>query len=125
MDLQSDGSWKPIRWPLPAGEVRDIPDRCRVHGSVIRRMQNDRNYRPGNLIIGGGGRGIRFADTDDFGDWVCVQNDGCPISEVWMKRKEVEKTSTGEKNGGEKNGVEMNGSAKKSVETNGVSRNGE
>ncbi|OJD10068.1 hypothetical protein ACJ73_09951, partial [Blastomyces percursus] len=25
MDLQQDGSWAPIRWPLPCGEVRDIP----------------------------------------------------------------------------------------------------
>lgn len=26
MDLQSDGSWKPIIWPLPMGEVRDVPE---------------------------------------------------------------------------------------------------
>jgi hypothetical protein len=61
MDLQPDGSWKPIRWPLPCGEVRDVPDNVRVHGSVIRRMQGDAKYRPGNLIVGGGGRGVRFA----------------------------------------------------------------
>ncbi|ROV90353.1 hypothetical protein VMCG_09737 [Cytospora schulzeri] len=61
MDLRSDGSWKPIRWPLPWGEVRDIPSDVRVHGSVIRRMQMDETYRPGNLIVGGGGRGCRIA----------------------------------------------------------------
>lgn len=26
MDLQPDGSWKPIIWPLPCGEVRDVPE---------------------------------------------------------------------------------------------------
>ncbi|KAJ4387356.1 hypothetical protein N0V93_007947 [Gnomoniopsis smithogilvyi] len=55
MDLQGDGTWKPIRWPLPCGEVRDVPDNARVHGSVIRRMKQDKRYRPGNLIVGGGG----------------------------------------------------------------------
>lgn len=92
MDLQEDGSWKPIRWPLPCGEVRDIPDNARVHGSVIRRMQQDDKYRPGNLIIGGGGRGVRMAGKEHgIGDWVCVANEGCPIGEVWMKRGVVEK----------------------------------
>jgi hypothetical protein len=57
MDLQENGSWKPIRWPLPCGEVRDIPENARVHGSVMRRLQIDEKYRPGNLIIGGGGGG--------------------------------------------------------------------
>ncbi|KAL2126067.1 hypothetical protein VTI74DRAFT_1830 [Chaetomium olivicolor] len=70
MDLQPDGSWKPIRWPLPCGEVRDIPADARVHGSVIRRMQLDPTYRPGNLIIGGGGRGKRRAPEDmGIGEW--------------------------------------------------------
>ncbi|KAL2021893.1 hypothetical protein VTK56DRAFT_6488 [Thermocarpiscus australiensis] len=92
MDLQEDGSWKPIRWPLPCGEVRDIPENARVHGSVIRRMQLDASYRPGNLIVGGGGRGVRVAPKEHgIGDWVCVQREGCPIGEVWMKRSVVEK----------------------------------
>jgi hypothetical protein len=46
MDLQPDGSWKPISWPLPCGEVRDIPDGVRVHSSVIRRMEVDERYVP-------------------------------------------------------------------------------
>lgn len=92
MDLQGDGSWKPIRWPLPCGEVRDMPDNARVHGSVIRRMQLDESYRPGNLIIGGGGRGVRVASREHgIGDWVCVERDGCPIGEVWIKRSVLEK----------------------------------
>ncbi len=87
MDLQDDGSWRPIRWPLPCGEVRDIPANARVHGSVIRRMQVDKSYRPGNLIIGGGGRGVRHAPSKyGIGDWVCIEKEGCPIAEVWVRK---------------------------------------
>ncbi|CZR39073.1 uncharacterized protein FPRO_05735 [Fusarium proliferatum ET1] len=88
MDLQSDGSWKPIRWPLPGGEVRDVPDTVRVHGSVIRRMKHDENYRPGNLIIGGGGRGVRKASAQHgIGDWECVADHGDPVGEIWVRKK--------------------------------------
>ncbi|KAK1244346.1 hypothetical protein MKX07_003145 [Trichoderma sp. CBMAI-0711] len=87
MDLQSDGTWKPINWPLPRGEVRDIPNNVRVHGSVIRRMEMDPTYRPGNLIVGGGGRGIRVAPEEyGKGDWECVQEKGDPIGEIWMRK---------------------------------------
>ncbi|RYO83046.1 hypothetical protein DL766_002421 [Monosporascus sp. MC13-8B] len=87
MDLQPNGSWKPIRWPLPCGEVRDIPHTARVHGSVIRRMKLDENYRPGNLIVGGGGRGTRIAPKDrGIGEWECVQDPGDPIGEIWVKK---------------------------------------
>lgn len=41
MDLQPDGSWKAIIWPLPCGEVRDIPDNVKIHCSVLKRMQAD------------------------------------------------------------------------------------
>ncbi|KAL2163208.1 hypothetical protein VTH06DRAFT_5264 [Thermothelomyces fergusii] len=86
MDLQQDGTWKPIRWPLPCGEVRDIPANARIHGSVIRRMQRDESYRPGNLIVGGGGRGVRKApEKMGIGQWVCIENEGCPIGEIWMR----------------------------------------
>lgn len=87
MDLQPNGSWKPIRWPLPRGEVRDIPDGVRVHGSVIRRLNEVESYRPGNLIIGGGGRGKRRAPKEyGIGDWVCVDEPGDAIGEIWVKR---------------------------------------
>lgn len=90
MDLQSNGSWKPIRWPLPRGEVRDIPHNARVHGSVIRRMRMDEKYRPGNLIVGGGGRGCRVAPKDHgMGDWICVAERGDAIGEVWMRKDAV------------------------------------
>ncbi|KAF4452978.1 hypothetical protein F53441_4209 [Fusarium austroafricanum] len=88
MDLQPDGSWKPIRWPLPGGEVRDVPDAVRVHGSVIRRMKMDENYRPGNLIIGGGGRGVRKASAEHgIGEWDCVADHGDPVGEIWVRKK--------------------------------------
>ncbi|KAI0473050.1 hypothetical protein GGR56DRAFT_667300 [Xylariaceae sp. FL0804] len=87
MDLRPDGSWQPIRWPLPCGETRDIPHTARVHGSVIRRMKMDESYRPGNLIIGGGGRGVRVAPKEyGIGEWECVQGLGDPIEEVWVKK---------------------------------------
>ncbi|GAO17951.1 uncharacterized protein UV8b_01005 [Ustilaginoidea virens] len=87
MDLQPDGTWKPIRWPLPCGEVRDIPDNVRVHGSVIRRLKEDQKYRPGNLIIGGGGRGVRRAGpTYGIGEWRCVAEPGDAIGEIWVRK---------------------------------------
>lgn len=86
MDLQDDGSWRPIRWPLPRGEVRDIPENIRIHGSVIRRMNMDAKYRPGNLIIGGGGRGVKRAPEEyGVGKWKCVAEPGDPIGEIWMR----------------------------------------
>ncbi|KAK1756999.1 hypothetical protein QBC47DRAFT_412345 [Echria macrotheca] len=92
LDLDEEGHWKPIRWPLPCGEVRDIPENARVHGSVIRRMQLDENYRPGNLIVGGGGRGVRVAPKEyGIGEWVCVAEEGDPVGEIWMKKSAVEK----------------------------------
>ena len=91
MDLRPDGSWAPIRWPLPCGEVRDVPPTARVHGSVLRRMQADDSYRPGNLIVGGGGRGCRVAPAErGMGDWVCVQDEGDPVGEVWVKKPVAE-----------------------------------
>ncbi|KFG77830.1 oxidoreductase, short chain dehydrogenase/reductase family [Metarhizium anisopliae] len=101
MDLQPDGSWKPIRWPLPCGEVRDMPNNVRVHGSVIRRLKEDETYRPGNLIIGGGGRGVRRAPAEyGIGDWICVAGHGDPIGEIWEKKpKEVNGNGTNGTNG--------------------------
>ena len=70
MDLQPDGSWKAISLPLPMGEVRDIPEDAWVHHSAIKRMEADPNYRPGNLIVGGGGRGMRKAPPElGIGQW--------------------------------------------------------
>lgn len=105
MDLQPNGSWKPIRWPLPCGEVRDVPTNVRVHGSVIRRLKEDETYRPGNLIIGGGGRGVRQAPAEyGIGDWVCVAEHGDPIGEIWEK-KPMEENENGMTGANGTNGV--------------------
>lgn len=86
MDLRPDGSWKPIRWPLPAGETRDIPDNAKIHNSAIKRMQEDENYRPGNLIIGGGGRGVKKAGKEHgIGQWKVSSNEGDPVLEVYVR----------------------------------------
>jgi uncharacterized protein (DUF2235 family) len=93
MDLQPDGSWKPIRWPLPCGEVRDIPNEAQIHVSAIRRMKIDPNYRPGNLIVGGGGRGIRIAPKEHgIGEWEVHRDEGDLVRETYM-RKSTAKTS--------------------------------
>ncbi|PHH80938.1 hypothetical protein CDD82_1442 [Ophiocordyceps australis] len=87
MDLQADGTWKPIAWPLPRGEVRDIPPDVRVHGSVIRRLKEDKAYRPGNLIVGGGGRGVQRAPAKyGMGEWECVAERGDPVGEIWVRK---------------------------------------
>lgn len=92
MDLQDDGSWKPIRWPLPQGEVRDVPRDAEMHVSVIRRMQADPKYRPGNVIVGGGGRGIRFAPGErGMGDWVILRNEGDGVRETYVRKEEASK----------------------------------
>ncbi|KXT08459.1 hypothetical protein AC579_6327 [Pseudocercospora musae] len=77
MDLQQDGSWKAISWPLPRGETRDMSHDCHIHSSVMKRMEADASYRPGNLIVGGGGRGCRKApDSYGMGVWRPVLNGG-------------------------------------------------
>lgn len=105
MDLQPDGSWKPIRWPLPCGEVRDIPADAQIHKSAIRRMQADKNYRPGNLIVGGGGRGVRKApDHLGIGEWVVVGHEGDPVRETYVRKSESKKSEKSNGTNGVKNG---------------------
>ena len=92
MDLQSDGSWKPICWPLPRGEVRDVPLDAEIHVSAIRRMQADPKYRPGNVIVGGGGRGVRHAPEEyGMGDWVVLKNEGDGVRETYVRKSEASK----------------------------------
>jgi uncharacterized protein (DUF2235 family) len=92
MDLQSDGQWKPIRWPLPRGEVRDVPLDAEIHVSAIRRMQADPKYRPGNVIVGGGGRGYRIAPEEHgMGDWVVLKNEGDAVRETYVRKSVASK----------------------------------
>jgi hypothetical protein len=87
MDLQADGTWKAIRWPLPKGETRDIPANATIHCSVIKRMLADPTYRPGNLIVGGGGRGVRHAPKDlGIGKWVTACEEGHHVGECFVRK---------------------------------------
>ena len=88
MDLQADGSWSSISWPLPRGEVRDIPEGAWVHTSALKRMKANPEYRPGNLIVRGGGRGVRRAPPYlGMGEWDVLKEEGDPVGEVWILRK--------------------------------------
>lgn len=90
MDLKEDGSWKPIRWPLPRGEVRDVPLDAEIHVSAIRRMQADPTYRPGNIIVGGGGRGVRIAPEDlGMGEWVVLKHEGDGVRETYVRKDQA------------------------------------
>lgn len=87
MDLQKDGSWKAISWPLPRGEVRDVPEDAKIHCSVLHRMAADPSYRPGNLLVGGGGRGVRVAPPQyKMGEWVVLREEGSLVGEVLVKK---------------------------------------
>jgi hypothetical protein len=92
MDLQEDGQWKSITWPLPKGETRDIPSDAIIHSSVIRRMENDPTYRPGNLIVGGGGRGVRKAPADmGIGKWLVQREEGDPVGECYVRAEKPQR----------------------------------
>ena len=95
-----DNSWQSIRWPLPKGEVRDMPDDALIHTSALRRMEANPNYRPGNLIVGGGGRGVKKAPAEyGMGQWDIACEEGDPIGEC-VTRKAKDKGING--NGKEK-----------------------
>jgi len=68
------------------GETRDIPDNAQIHQSVIKRMQHNDDYRPGNLIVGGGGRGCRKApERYGMGDWKQYKNPDDPVTETYIR----------------------------------------
>ena len=89
MDLRPDGSWKAISLPLPMGETRDIPADAHIHHSAILRMKADENYRPGNLIIGGGGRGVRKAPKElGMGNWEIWKGEHDQIGCIYVRKGE-------------------------------------
>jgi hypothetical protein len=95
MDLCEDGSWKAITWPLPKGETRDMPANAIIHGSAIRRMIADESYRPGNLIVGGGGRGMRHAPAEmGIGRWVATREEGHAVGECFVRLEPPKRTKT-------------------------------
>lgn len=59
---------------------------CKIHASVIKRLKADENYRPGNLIVGGGGRGVRRAPKRyGIGSWKVVHEEGDVVGEAFVK----------------------------------------
>jgi hypothetical protein len=111
MELQKDGFWRPVRLPLPFGECRNVPDDAKIHSSVLRRMDVDPNYRPGNLIVGGGGRAPRNAPAEmGTGDWMSAEGKGDLVGET-LKRKKKDNSSGGEEGlaDGENMNVNTNG----------------
>ena len=87
MDLRPDGSWKAITFPLPMGETRDIPESAWIHHSAIRRMEANEEYRPGNLIIGGGGRGLRKAPKElGMGEWLVYKGAGDAVGMTYVRK---------------------------------------
>lgn len=86
MHLQADGSWNLVHWPLPCGAVRDIPKEAEIHASAIRRMQSDPNYRPGNLIGGGGGRAKRAPARSGIGEWTASMHEDDPVLGTYVKK---------------------------------------
>lgn len=70
------------------GEPRDIPHNAKIHNSAIRRMEADETYRPGNLIIGGGGRGVKKAPKElGIGQWEVLKGKGDPVGEVLVRKR--------------------------------------
>lgn len=50
-------------------------------------MEADPNYRPGNLIIGGGGRGVRKAPKEyGTGNWEVLKGEGDPVGMVYVRK---------------------------------------
>jgi hypothetical protein len=78
-------------------EPRDIPDNAQIHISVIRRMQSHPTYRPGNLIIGGGGRGAKRApEKYGIGEWASHQHEGDLVRHTVVRKKKPDGMEPGE-----------------------------
>lgn len=85
MGLQDDGSWRPVRWPLPLGERRDLPKKAKVHGSVISRMKANPNYRPENLLRDGKRKKKRPLEHG-IDAWEVHANRGCTVRETYCRK---------------------------------------
>ncbi|PGH18401.1 hypothetical protein AJ79_00469 [Helicocarpus griseus UAMH5409] len=128
MDLQEDGTWAPIRWPLPRGEVRDIPLDAQIHCSAIHRLKENPIYRPGNLIIGGGGRGVRIAPKDfGIGEWEVLNYEGDAVRGTYIRARKSKNGLQEDKVikiGTPKNGKQKNGTQKNGMQKNGMQKIG-
>lgn len=78
--------------------MRDIPSDAWIHASAIRRMTADPSYRPGNLIIGGGGRGVRHAPANyGIAEWKVVHDEGDPVGECFVRVKRADEMEEAER----------------------------
>lgn len=86
-DMQPDGSWKLCHWPLHRGKPRSIPSNALIHGSAIHRLQSNQEYRPGNMVIGGGGRTAKDAPVEfGIGQWEILRHKGDPTRETYTRK---------------------------------------
>ena len=74
--------------------MRDMPADAKVHHSAIKRMQQVPSYRPGNLILGGGGRGVKKAPKEaGIGEWEIVAEEGDIVGERVVRKPNQNKTN--------------------------------
>jgi len=72
-----------------------MPSDAKIHHSAIKRMKDDPKYRPGNLIMGGGGRGVRVAPVKaGIGEWVVVREEGDIVGECFVRKAKEHKESS-------------------------------
>lgn len=71
------------------------------HNSTYRRDADLEYRRPGNLIIGGGGRGVRKAPKElGIGEWEILKGEDDPIGKVYVRKgpsleKQIDKATHG------------------------------
>lgn len=69
-----------------------MPDDAQVHNSAIRRMEVDPHYRPGNLILGGGGRGFVIAPKSaGTGEWIPTEHEGDLVRGIFVRKPRASK----------------------------------
>lgn len=81
--VQPDGSVIMSRWHR-SGQRRPLPERALIHGSVVRKLRQDPDYRPFNLGLGLKPDMREYKEEDrDIGKWEQVRSDG--VREYWVR----------------------------------------
>lgn len=79
--------------------MRDMPNDAQVHISAIRRMEANPTYRPGNLILGGGGRGVAVAPKGaGTGEWIPAGDEGDLVRARFVRKPKEKKEKNGHRN---------------------------
>ncbi|KAL4891815.1 hypothetical protein BDV59DRAFT_203088 [Aspergillus ambiguus] len=82
--VQPDGSIKETRWHFK-GLRRPLPPEAKIHGSVIRRVLSDPDYRPYNLGFGKKPYQMdQEAEKREFEPWSNIKKSG--LSDFWVKK---------------------------------------